>query len=64
MVNSVQASDVTPTALADAMLLLGANHTLRRAMGDNGRRLVEALYTHDAVTRASTAVFRWVLPPR
>jgi hypothetical protein len=58
MVNSYLAKDMTPEALAQGMLLLGTNTTLRAALGSAGRAMVAAMYSPQAITENNAAVLR------
>ena len=57
-VNSLQAAHRTAPALADVMLTVGSNATLRIALGCAGRRQAELEHASPIVGRANGKIFR------
>jgi len=54
--------DVRGEPLAEALKeAMGLSDDERRAMGENGRRLVEAKYTWPAIAEQMKAAYAWVL---
>ena len=61
MVNSYLADTLSPDSLAQGMLVLGGNATLRRSLGAVGRDTVLAKYTPEAVTTNNARIIRCVV---
>lgn len=54
--------DPTPSSIAEGLQAFArASAAERRAMGENGRALVEDRYTWSQIARSMRAVYRWVL---
>lgn len=62
-VNSILAPLRTPEALAEAMLVLGRNETLRRQIGHTARELVLRHNSVEVVFKHNAKIFRFVDVP-
>lgn len=61
-VNAAHKVAPAPSSIAEGLRALAQDPASeRRAMGENGRRLVEEKYTWSQVARSMRAVYRWVL---